>query len=380
MRGKLRRIKRKHTIVLEWILPAVLLFSGSYYAGIILPAAAVRTGGPFRADLYPTWYAVHAVMKEGRSPYTAESTRDIQAAIYGKPLEETSTLNQQRFAYPLFAIFPAAPLAFISFPVAQKLCLWGGIVLAIVTTWLWCRFLEHRFSMGLCAAVLASPMIGVAILLRQPSLFYIFLLAATAYLFKSGNYFMAGAIGAVASAKPQLAIFVIGLLLIVVLRHWKQQKAFIAGYVLALSLLLGLSFALQPDWFSQWFNTLKAYRGYGSVFQFYNGLLLLPVYLWLWKSRSTLLNAPVYVQLFFQIPTVILAAAYFCLVLSFLSSASLFVIVTPILFFSLAAYALAIETPVIAFYLVRSTQKSGTIAGKELDLPGYGRQASTGHS
>jgi hypothetical protein len=191
---------------------------------------------------------------------------------------------------------------------------------------------------------------------------------------------MAGAIGAVASAKPQLAIFVIGLLLIVVLRHWKQQKAFIAGYVLALSLLLGLSFALQPDWFSQWFNTLKAYRGYGSVFQFYNGLLLLPVYLWLWKSRSTLLNAPVYVQLFFQIPTVILAAAYFCLVLSFLFSTSLFVIVTPILFFSLAAYALAIETPVIAFYLIRSTQKSGTIAGKELDLPGYGRQASTGHS
>ena len=223
-------------------------------------------------------------------------------------------------------------------------------------------------------------MIGVAILLRQPSLLYIFLLAATAYLFKSGHYFIAGAIGAVASAKPQLAIFVIGLLVIAVLRHWKERKAFIAGYVLTISALLGLSFALQPDWFSQWFNTLKAYRGYGSVFQFYNGLLLVPVYLWLWKSRATLLNGPIYMRLLFQIPTAILAAAYFCLVLSFLFSTSLFVIVTPILFFSLAAYALAIETPIIAFYIVRSTQKRGTIAGKELDLPGYGRQASRGNS
>lgn len=365
---------------MQWILPAVLLFSGSYYAGVVLPAAAVRTGGPFRPDLYPTWYAVHAVMKEGRSPYSADSTRDIQRAIYGKPLEETSTLNQQRFAYPLFAIFPALPLALISFPVAQKLCLWGGIALAIATTWLWCRFLEHRFTMGLSAAVLASPMIGVAILLRQPSLLYIFLLAVTAYLFKSGHYFMAGTIGAVASAKPQLAIFVIGLLLIVVLRDWKERKAFIAGYALTISALLGLSFALQPDWFRQWLNTLKAYQGYGSVFQFYNGLLLVPVYLWLWKTRAALLNGPVYMRLLFQIPTVILAAAYFCLVLSFLFSASLFVVVTPILLFSLAAYALAIETPIIAFYIMRSTQKSETIAGKELDLRGYGRQTSAGNS
>lgn len=360
---------------MQWILPAILLFSGYYYVGAILPAAALRTGGPFRPDLYPMWYSVHAVMKEGRSPYTAESTRDIQAAMYGKPLAETSTLNQQRFAYPLFAIFPAAPLAFVSFPVAQKICLWGGILLAVAATWLWCRCLEHGFSMGLCAVVLASPMIGVAILLRQPSVLYIFLLAATVYLFKSGRHFMAGAIGAVASAKPQLAIFVVGLLLILALRGWKERKAFIAGYALTIAVLVGLSFALQPDWFSQWLNTLKAYRGYGSIFQFYNGLLLVPVYLWLWKNRAAILTGPLYMRLLFQVPTVILAAAYFCLVLSCLFSANLFVIATPILFFSLASHALAIETPIIAFYIVHSTQKEEATAGKPLDLHGYHRQA-----
>jgi hypothetical protein len=360
---------------LQWILPAVLLFLGYYYVGVILPAAALRTGGPFRPDLYPTWYSVHAVMKEGRSPYTAESTRDIQTAMYGKPLAETSPLNQQRFAYPLFAIFPAAPLAFVSFPVAQKICLWGGILLAIAATWLWCRCLEHGFTMGLCAVVLASPMIGVAILLRQPSLFYIFLLAAAVYLFKSGHYFMAGAIGAVASAKPQLAIFVVGLLLIIALRSWKERKTFIAGYALTISALVGLSFALQPDWFSQWLNTLRAYRGYGSIFQFYNGLLLVPVCLWLWKNRAAMLNGPLYMRLLFRVPSVILAVAYFCVVLSCLFSANLFVVATPLSFFSLAAYALAIETPIIAFYIVHSTQKGDATTGKPLDLRGYHRQA-----
>lgn len=295
--------------------------------------------------------------------------------MYGKPLAETSTANQQRFAYPLFAIFPAAPLAFVSFPVAQKICLWGGILLAVAATWLWCRCLEQGFSMGLCAVVLASPMIGVAILLRQPSVLYIFLLAATVYLFKSGRYFMAGAIGAVASAKPQLAIFVVGLLLIIALRGWKERKAFIAGYALTISVLVGLSFALQPDWFSQWLNTLKAYRAYGSIFQFYNGLLLVPVYLWLWKSRAAILTGPLYIRLLFQVPTVILAAAYFCLVLSCLFSANLFVIATPILFFSLASHALAIETPIIAFYIVHSAQKGKATTEKPLDLHGYHRQA-----
>jgi Glycosyltransferase family 87 len=361
---------------LQWILPAILLFSGFYYVSSVLPAAARKTGGPFRPDLYPTWYAVHAVMKEGRSPYTAEATRDIQAAIYGKPLAETSTLNQQRFAYPLFAIFPAAPLVFVSFPVAQKLCLWGGIALAVATTWLWCRCLEHGFTVGLCAAVLASPMVGVAILVRQPSMLYIFLLAAAVYLFKSGHYFMAGAIGAVASAKPQLAVFVVGFLLIIALREWKERKAFIAGYALTISALLGLSFALQPGWLDQWLNTLKAYRNYGSVFQFYNGLLLVPVYLWLWKSRTAILKGPLYARLFFQVPTVILAAAYFCVALSCLFSTSLFVIVMPILFFSLAAHALALETPFIVFYAMRSAGKERSGTGKQLDLPGYQQQAS----
>ena len=187
---------------------------------------------------------------------------------------------------------------------------------------------------------------------------------------------MAGAIGAVASAKPQLAIFVLGLLLIIVLRDWKERKAFIAGYALTISALLGLSFALQPGWFGEWLNTLKAYQGYGSVFQFYNGLLLVPVYLWLWKSRVALLNGPVYMRLLFQIPTVILAAAYFCLVLSCLFSANLFVVVTPILFFSLAAYVLAIEAPIIALYSVRLSQKSERTTGELLDLHSYHHQAS----
>jgi Glycosyltransferase family 87 len=357
------RIKRKHTIVVQWVLLPILLFSGFYYVRIVLPAASQKTGGPFRDDLYPTWYAVHAVIKMGRSPYTADATRDIQAAIYGTPLAETSALNQHRFAYPLFAIFPAAPLALVNFGAAQELCLWGGIALAIATTWLWCRCLEQNFTVGICAAVLASPMVGVAILLRQPSVLYIFLLAAAVYLFKSGHYFMGGAIGAVASAKPQLALFVVGFLLIVTLREWKERKAFVAGYALTISALLGLSFALQPGWFRQWLDTVRAYRDYGSVFQFYNGLLLVPVYLWLWKSRTAILNGPLYVRLFFQVPTVILAAAYFCVILSCVFSTNLFVIVTPILFFSLAAHALAIETPAIAFYILRSAEKTGTTTG-----------------
>ena len=121
---------------------------------------------------------------------------------------------------------------------------------------------------------------------------------------------------------------------------------------------------------------MNAYRSYGSIFQFYNGLLLVPVYLWLWKGRAAILNGPLYMRLLFQIPTVILAAGYLCLVLSCLFPGNLFVIVTPILFFSLAAHVLAIETPIIAFKIVRSTQKGGLLLEESLELDGYHRQVS----
>jgi hypothetical protein len=38
-------------------------------------------------DLYPRWLGARELLLHGRSPYSAEVTREIQAGYYGRPLD-----------------------------------------------------------------------------------------------------------------------------------------------------------------------------------------------------------------------------------------------------------------------------------------------------
>jgi hypothetical protein len=283
----------------------------------------------------------------GRDPYSAEATYQIQQTMYGD-LDALHRQNQQRFAYPLFAVLPAVPLGLISFSSAQQICLWGGIGLAVATVWLWCGSIGYRFGIVMCATVLAAPPISLGIILRQPTVLYLFLLALTAYFFKRERYFLAGIAGALASAKPQLAIFVLGPLAIYTLIDWKKRKGFIFSTALTIVTLCGLSFAWEPSWFSHWIATVKAYGNYGRFIEFYNWGLFLPIYLWLWKNRALMLDGPFLKEVLFLAPTAIVSAGYAIVALSCLLNP-----LEPwaLYFFRRAGLLLAIEAIVISFTL-----------------------------
>ena len=330
--------------IAQLALSAALVFAGFYYMQVIVPERESQTGHAFLHDLYPTWYAVHAVLA-GRDPYSAHSTRQIQEAMYGgyAAVEQS---NQQRFAYPLFAVLPAIVLGLVSFQIAQQLCFWGGIALAMATAWLRCMWVECKFNLLLCAAILAAPPVTLAIVLRQPTLLYLFLLALTAYLFRQERYWLAGIAAALASAKPQLAMFVLLPLAIVTFADWKSRKTFIFSYSSTLIALLSFSFVMQPDWFVQWLMAVKAYQRYGSIFEFYNAPLVIPIYLWLWKNRRDILSGPFYRQLFILIPSAVLIGGYASVVVS-----CFFGVLIPwvIFFFHRAALFLAIEAPFVLY-------------------------------
>jgi hypothetical protein len=335
-------------IILRLLFCGTIVALGFYFMNVVVP-------GPGRyinpADFYPTWYATRTVM-QSRDPYSAEVTRNIQTVIYG---ETDSRRNEQRFAYPLFAVLPAIPLAFFSFPTVLQVCFWGGIVLAIASAWLWCRCVGFKFDMVLCALVLAAPPVSLGIVLRQPTVLYLFLLALAAYLFKREKYMMAGILSALASAKPQLAIFVLVPLVVLTLVNWRKRAPFVIAYTASMIALLGASFALQPNWWGEWMETLRAYRSYGKLIEPYNAALFLPVYLWLWKNRRTVLFQPLQIQLLFLAPTAVIGAGYLTVVLS-----CLFAPLAPwsLLFFKRAGLFLAIETPLIAYLIWKTSRKT----------------------
>src|SRR5208282_5248088 len=72
-------------------------------------------------DLYPSWYGSRELLLHHRDPYSAEVSRELEIAYYGKVLDPSvpgERQDQQRFAYPLYFVFFIAPLAWMSFQTA----------------------------------------------------------------------------------------------------------------------------------------------------------------------------------------------------------------------------------------------------------------------
>jgi glycosyl transferase family 87 len=348
MRVRAPRIQNRRSLVTwpkaQLALSLVLLAAGWYYTLVILPAGLRAEAGPHDEqpvatvnccgrDLYPSWYAARQVWVEHKSPYTEEATRAIQTAIYGKPITGTAIRVQQRFAYPLFAIIPMYPLAWLSFATAQKVVFAISVSLVIVTTLLWARTMDVRCTPAVCILVLATYPVIMGIALLQPTVIFLFFLALAACFAKSNRCMLAGVAAAVAVARPQLAIAVLVPLFFWTLADWRGRKRVVLGFTLTLAAQLGVVAFLQPAWLPQWLNAVQAYRSYAPTtlvlpsvpgvavgmgvllvlvlwrvrhdlelalalaaagyqfmapFQIYNEAILLPAALWLWKRRQVL--------------------------------------------------------------------------------------------
>lgn len=310
-------------------LALVLLVVGWHYA-----LEFERFSRGVEADLYPSWYAAQQVFIEHRSPYSDEAARAIQRGIYGRTVAEgrTPMRDEQRFVYPLFGLFVMAPLALLSFAAAQNAAFWVFIVLTLAGTLFWTRVMGLRCTPALVAAVLAAFPITSGIVVRQPTVVYLFLLALAAWAAKSGRYGLAGLAAAFAMAKPQLAIAVLIPMLFWAITEWPHRRRIIYAFVLGVTLLAGSAFLLQPGWFPEWLSTVRAYETYANStsplgpaaalvaaagvlllwrerreldfalalsaagvyclipFQAYNEALLLPSALWIWRERKQLLE------------------------------------------------------------------------------------------
>jgi hypothetical protein len=104
-----------------------------YYFGVLAPAsAAVRAqhdavrGEADYSDLYMVWRGTRAFLFERQDPYALPITREIQSAIYGRPL----ATEYGAFVYPAPVAFIFAPFAAVPFAVAK----WAFLAVAMAAT------------------------------------------------------------------------------------------------------------------------------------------------------------------------------------------------------------------------------------------------------
>lgn len=221
------------------------------------------------SDLYPRWLGARELLLHHRDPYSSEVTRDIQTGYYGRPLDPERAgdpRDQQGFAYPVYVTFLLAPTVRLSFPETQMIFRWLLFLLSAASVVLWLRVLRWRPQPTVVAALLALTLGSFAVVqgvkLQQLSLLVAGLLALAVALLSSGQLAAAGAVLALATIKPQLALPVTCWLLLWTFSRWHERKKFVVGFGFTMVILLAGSEFILPHWIGKFLEGLSAYRQY----------------------------------------------------------------------------------------------------------------------
>jgi hypothetical protein len=257
------------------LITAIAFAFGSWYylLGVFVPFHHLHEPANLswnnRSDLYPRWVGTRALILQGRNPYSAEVTGEIQVGYYGRTVDTAKAAfpsDEQRFIYPVFVAILLAPVAQRPFSEIQD---WAAVFLfffTVASVWLWMKALNLTFSpTTLWIATLftiGSWPVAEGLYEQQLSLLVAFLLAAAAAAAVRGRPLLAGMSLAISLIKPSLGLPLILWLLLNAVRNWRIQKALLIGFAATLGIMLMASERLLPHWFWYWRTSLPAYIAY----------------------------------------------------------------------------------------------------------------------
>ena len=225
-------------------------------------------------DLYSRWVGTRALLVEGKNPYGPEVTHEIQMAFYGHDIHQdrtpgAPTIDEQRFAYPVYVVFLLAPTAHMTFDTVQAV---APAVLAVVVAGdvlLWLAVLHWRVSpikaVTVVLFMLSSPQIVQGLRLRQLGLIVACLIALGTWLILRDNLIGAGVVLALSTIKPQMAILPLAWFFIWTTGDLVKRWRLLAGFCGAMALLTGAAELLLPGWLQDFLQGLYAYHRYGPV-------------------------------------------------------------------------------------------------------------------
>ena len=266
-------IPRRQTV---WLLLAMIAAASMWFyvnailrAHQIADAAARQIPRGNLSDLYPRWLGTRELLLRHRNPYSREVTLAIQEGYYGRRLDPSrpnDPQDQQAFAYPVYVVFLLAPLIGVPFPVLQIVFYWLLAALTALSVWLWLRALRWRISLLALAIVIVLALGSFpavqGIKLQQLSLLVAALLAASAACVARGSLLCAGALLAVATIKPQLALPLVVWLLLWAASDWRARRQLVVGFALVMVVLLGGAEIVLPGWRRLFIAAIRDYHRY----------------------------------------------------------------------------------------------------------------------
>jgi len=261
--------------VLKIGLSLLLAASMWYYFDVVVirhqeaEATLHKTPRGNLSDLYPRWLGTRELLLHGRDPYSAEVTREIQVGFYGQALDGSHPglpKDEERFAYPVYVAFLLAPTITIPFPVVRVLFQLLLALLTAASVPLWMRGLGLRMDRTTTAMIaillLGSLPVVEGLHLEQLTLLECFLIAASCAAMTGGRFVMAGALLAIATIKPQIALPLAAWFGLWAFSDWKRRRGFFWGFAVTMSALFAGAHWVLPGWLGRWWTAVHAYMAY----------------------------------------------------------------------------------------------------------------------
>jgi len=247
----------------NYLFGAALIFILALVAGLTWANYQYARQNPGGNDFLVHWEGTRNFLLTGTSPYSDETALAIQTLAYGRAAQPGE--HELRVAYPLYSIVLFMPFALIpDFTFARAI--WMTVLEAalILLSFLSIRIADWKPNLLVLTIFLMFSIFwyhGLRPLINGNAVILIALFMVGAfYAIKNGNDELAGVLLAFSTIKPQLAVILVGFVLIWSLR---QGRLKIVVWLLTTLLLLVLSAVLLiPDWMLQNLREVMRYPGY----------------------------------------------------------------------------------------------------------------------
>jgi hypothetical protein len=223
-------------------------------------------------DLYPRWVGARELLLHKRNPYGPEVSQQIQIAFYGHAIIQDysspghKTVDEQRFAYPVYVVFLMAPTVYTDFATVHRaapsaLALLTGIgVLLSISLLRWRIPWEQKAAITLLT--ISSPQIVQGLEHQQLAIVVGLLLIAGMWCAARNYLAVAGIFLAWSTIKPQMALLPLCFFLVWVIGDWVRRWRLFAGFLAMLFLLIGAGELILPGWVGNFQAAAADYRKY----------------------------------------------------------------------------------------------------------------------
>jgi hypothetical protein len=184
--------------------------------------------------------------------------------IYAEP--GVRLVDEQRFAYPVYAVFLMAPLVYANFADVQRWAPFGLSLITALNVFFCLDILRMRlrwdFFLAVVLFTLSSPQIVQALRFEQLALVDACFLTGAAWCVSRKKLTAAGVLLAFSTIKPQMALLPLCWFAVWSAGDLQKRWRLTAGFVGTLAMLIAAGEVLLPGWPKLFLAGLAAYRKY----------------------------------------------------------------------------------------------------------------------